>query len=212
MKRKRKPGGGRKPLGPLKGSRAKLTMRLPVQMRKELEARAKARAKERNRKPSLSQEVQFHLQQSFSRFYHPRPDIIVLAEMIERVIQDVERTTEAKWTENAYTTVAIRAAIDSLVRHWGARGEAKVPLAIKELARRLPDNYAKKFQEAAEVGSWVAGRLTAEIEARGLVEGEGPHKLPDDLRLDEIPGWWEPPEWQHHRTIHRHLGSGRKRG
>jgi len=52
----------------------------------------------------------------------------------------------------------------------------------------------------------MAGRLIAEIEARGLVEGEDPHKLPPNLKFQG-----EPTEWGHHRTIFRHLGSGYKK-
>jgi hypothetical protein len=194
MKQKRAPGGGRKPRGPFKENRARLSLRVTPDIRRALVAWAKAR------KLSLSQAAQSHLQKSLSRFFHPRPDIIVLTEMIARVIQDVERTTEAEWGQSAYTTAAIRGAIDSLLRHWGAPGDPKVPLQIKELAKEQPDNYAKQFQEPTEVGSWAAGRLILEIEARGLVEGEDlqPHQLPPDA--------YEPREWQHYRTILRHLG------
>src|SRR5262245_18489577 len=122
MKRKRAPGGGRKPRGQFKENRATLSLRVTLDIRRALVAWAK------ESKHSLSQAAQFHLQQCLSRFYDPRPDIIVLTEMIARVIQDVERTTEAKWSQSAYTTAAIRGAIDSLLRHWGAPGEPKVPL------------------------------------------------------------------------------------
>src|SRR5262249_21620562 len=126
-----------------------------------------------------------------------------LTEMIVRVVRDVERTTKLQWNESAYTTVAVRHAIDGLLRHWGASGEPKVPLAIKELAKRQPLDYAKKFEDPAEVGSWAAGRLITEIEAQALIEGEGPHKLPADFAF---PG--QPPEWGYYRrTVIPRLGS-----
>jgi hypothetical protein len=212
MKRKRAPGGGRKPRGPFKENRARLSLRVTPHIRRALVARAEESGH------SVTQIAQFHLLQSLSRYYDPRADIVALTDMIARVIQDVERTTDAKWTQSAYTTAAIRAAIDSLVRHWGAAGQPRAPLKIKELAKRQPDDYARQFQEPAEVGSWAAGRLITEIEARGLVEGEGPHKLPGDFRFP--PSWgrkrpddlrWEPPEWLRYRTILRDLGSGYKR-
>jgi HicB family len=181
MKRKRAPGGGRKPQGPFKENRARLSLRVTPDIHRALVAMAEKSGH------SVTQVVQFHLQQSLSRYYDPRPDTLALTDMIARAIQDVERTTDAKWTQNAFTTAAIRAAIDSLVRHWGASGEPKVPIAIKKLAKRQPDDYARQFQEPAEVGSWAAGRLITEIEARGLVEDEGPHKLPADSRF--------PPSW-----------------
>ena len=198
MKRKRAPGGGRKPQGPSKGNTARLSLRVTPDIRRALKVAAEKHGR------SLSQEAQFHLQQSLSRFYHPRPDIIVLTEVIARAIQDVERTTHSTWKESAYTTAVIRAAIDALVRHFGASGEPQVPLAIKELAGRLPDDYAKKSQEPTEVGSWAAGRLIMEIEARALNEGEGPHKLPAEV--------FEPPEWDFYRqTVIPRLGSRWKR-
>jgi len=201
MKRKRRPGAGRKPRGPFKGNTAKLTMRVDPGIRRAIEAGAKESGH------SMTQVAQFHLQQSLARFYHPRPDIVVLTEMIARVIQDVERTTRADWNESPYTTAAIRAAIDALVRHWGASGELKVPVAIKELAAKQPADYARQFQEPAEVGSWAAGRLITEIEVRALNEGEGPHKLPADF---EWPG--APREWGYfHRTVIPRLGSRWKR-
>jgi hypothetical protein len=213
MKRKRAPGGGRKPRGPFKENRARLSLRVTHDIHRALVARAK------ESRQSLSQAVQICLQESLSRFYHPRPDIMALIDMIARVIEDVERTTGARWIQNAYTTAAIRAAIDALLRHWGAAGQPKVPLKIKELAKRQPDDYARKFQEPAEVGSWAAGRLITEIEARGLVEDEGPHKPLGNFRLP--PSWaphklpkdvgYEPPEWLRYRTIRDHLGSGYKR-
>jgi hypothetical protein len=94
MKQKRAPGGGRKPRGPFKENRARLSLRVTPDVRRALVAWAKAR------KLSLSQAAQSHLQKSLSRFFHPRPDIIVLTEMIARVIQDVERTTEAEWGQS----------------------------------------------------------------------------------------------------------------
>src|SRR5258708_7970924 len=128
MKRKRKPGGGRKRLGPFEGKRATLTHRLPVKMRKELEASAK------KHKHSLSQEAQFHLQQSLLRDRHPRGDIVALTEAIAIAIREVERITDVKWRDSAFTTAAVRRAVDSLLCHFGAPGTPKVPPAIKKHA------------------------------------------------------------------------------
>jgi len=189
-KRKRAPGGGRKPQGEFKDSRARLSLRVTQKVRRALEASAK------KRKFSLSQEAQFHLEQSLSRFYHPRPDIIGLTEIIVRVIQGIERITKLQWNKSPYVADAVRHAIDGLLRHWGAPGEPKVPLAVKELAKRLPDDYAKKFEDSAEFGSWEVGKLITEIEARSLIEGEGPHKLPADYKF---PG--EPPDWEFYRQV-----------
>jgi hypothetical protein len=91
-------------------------------------------------------------------------------------------------------------------RDWFVAAARKVPIKIKELAKSQPADYARQFQEPTEVGGWAAGRLITEIVARDLNEGEDPRKLPPNLKF---PG--EPPEWGHHRTILRYLGSGWKR-
>jgi hypothetical protein len=191
MKQKRAPGGGRKPQGEFKGNAERLSLRVTPQVRRDLEASAK------KGKVSLNQEAQFHLEQSLLKFYRARPDINVLTEIIVKVIQDIERLTgKLQWNKSPYVADAVRHAIDRLLRHWGAPGEPKVPLAIKELAKRWPDD--KKLQEPAEFGSWVAGSLITEIENRALIEGEGPHKLPADY---EFPGIGQPPDWEFYRKF-----------
>jgi plasmid stability protein len=76
MKQKRAPGGGRKPQGPSKGNPRRLSLRVRPEIRKALEVSAK------KHKHSLSQEAQFHLQQSLLRDRHPRGDIVALTEAI----------------------------------------------------------------------------------------------------------------------------------
>src|SRR5262249_25089101 len=192
MKRKRAPGGGRKPQGLFKDNPARLSLRVTRDIRRALEASAKKRTVSLKRKVSLSQEAQFHLEQSLLKFYHPRPDIIVLTEIIVRVIQDIERTTKLQWNKSPYVADAVRHAIDGLLRHWGAPGEPKVPLAVKAKKH-------EKFgwpQEPAELGFWTAGKLIEEIESRPLTGGEGPHKLPADYKF---PGGRQPPDWEFFR-------------
>jgi hypothetical protein len=187
MKQKRAPGGGRKPQGLFKDNPARLSLRVTRDTRRALEASAK------KGKVSLSQEAQFHLEQSLLKFYHPRPHIIVLTEIIVRVIQDIERTTKLQWDKSPYVADAVRHAIDSLLRHWGASGEPKVPLAVKDKEHKFGWP-----QEPAEFGSWVAGKLIAEIEARALIDGEGLHKVPADYKF---PGIEQPPDWEFYRQV-----------
>lgn len=60
-KRKRAPGGGRKPQGPVTGKRATLTMRITSALRSYLDREAKAAAR------SLSQEAELRLQATMGR-------------------------------------------------------------------------------------------------------------------------------------------------
>ena len=169
-------------------------------MRKELEASAK------KHKHSLSQEAQFHLQQSLLKDRNPRDDIVALTEAIAIAIREVERITDVKWRDSAFTTAAVRRAVDSLLCHFGAPGTPKVPPAIKKHA-----DYADS--DSAKVGQHAASQLIIEIESRGIFGDEG-----DPLNWDPGPAigpheheWWVPYEWWRHRTIFHHLGSGWKR-
>src|SRR5262249_31373754 len=94
MKRKRRPGAGRKPRGPFKGNTAKLTMRVDPGIRRALEAGAK------EHRHSLSQEAQFHIQRSMLRDRNSREDIIALTEAITIAIRYVEHITKKEWRDS----------------------------------------------------------------------------------------------------------------
>ena len=196
QRKRRKPGGGRKPRGPFKAKTVPLGTRITVETRKMLEASAK------ELDHSLSQAAEFHIRRSLTRAHNRRDDIFALTEAIASVIEYVERTTKERWADSAFTTAAIRHAADSLIRHFGAKNTLAVPVAIKELATRLPTDYAARSHDPAEVGTVEAGRLITEIVARDMLEGIDP------LELKPPDGAYVPPEWWRYRTILRKLGSG----
>jgi hypothetical protein len=122
----------------------------------------------------------------------------------------VEATARERWTDSAFVTATVRQAIDLLLRHWGAHEPPAIPAAIKELATRLPTDYASMRHDPAkvalEIGTAEAGRLIAQIESRGVFEGED-----DPLNLPPSPKIHVPDKWREHRRILRGLGSGWKR-
>lgn len=156
QKRKRAPGGGRKPLGPLEGSREMLSHRVPFKLRKELKARA------RKHKRSLTREVLVLLEWALSRNRKQRKDIVALIEAIAIAIRYVEHATKEEWRNSAFTTAAVRRAVDSLLGRFGPQEAPKVPLAIKKHA-----DYAERFSDPAKLGEQVAFQLFFELQARG---------------------------------------------
>src|SRR6516225_9434117 len=197
MKRRRAPGGGRKPQGPFKENKAALSIRVNLGTRRALEASAKE-----NRR-SLSQEAQSRLRESLFRDRNTRPDIVALTEAMAIVIGYVESFTEMKWSDSAFTTTAIRRAVDALLGYWGNPGVPKIPVAIKNRMteqKRGERNASVNFSKPVEVGDFWASQLIFQIESRGAFEDGG-----DPLEWD-VPGW-VPPTWKRHRRILRTLGS-----
>jgi hypothetical protein len=141
---------------------------------------------------SIEQIVERRLSQSLKRPDH----VAAICDAIAMLIRCVERTTDAQWIDDVFTAEAARAAIDFLLRHHGPKGSRRVPSAIDEISARLPTGYAQRYRDPAEVGIVEAGRLIAEIESRGDVEGVNPLSV-------NIPGRlpYRPPKWGTQRRI-----------
>src|SRR5262249_35234823 len=157
---------------------------------------------------------QFYMRRGLSRKHNRRADIVALTEAIAIVIGYVEDLTKEKWMDNAFTTAAIRMAVEALLYYWGNREATEVPRAIKNPTAKHPASQRERylsvnFSDPAGVGNFAASQLINQIENRGVFGDED-----DPLNwAQDYPDVSVPPEWGLHRTILRNLGSrweGRK--
>jgi hypothetical protein len=203
MATKRAPGAGRKPRGEFQGKSKVLTTRITPETRAALE-RAAAKGKR-----SLSQEVEHGLRTYLALIQHNpkrRHDIRALGEAVMLVAQYIERATEQRWSEDAFTGEALRQGCGTLIAHFAPRGTLVTPRTIKEAATRLPSNAAETYSDAAGVGVTEAGKVITSIESwnfRTLQEVQASTRA--------IPGAYFPDEWLRHEQLFRELGSGWKR-
>jgi hypothetical protein len=207
MAKKRAPGAGRKPRGEFQGKSAVLTTRIMPETRVALE-RAAAKGKR-----SLSQEVEHGLRWYLSTHLRRTPErgdhIRALGEAVSLVAQYIERATEQRWNEDAFTGEALRQGCTSLIAHFAPRGTPVTPRLIKETATRLPSKAAETYSDAAGVGVTEAGKVITSIESWNF------RKL-EDVQVSNrvIPGRPEshfPEEWYMHAQLLRELGSGWER-
>jgi hypothetical protein len=181
MKRKRAPGGGRRP-GELGLKSATLSLRLPKDMRVALVAAAT-----RNKRRSVSEEIVYRLRSTLVRDKADRPPHIrALSETVARIALGLERRTERLWIEDRYTAEQLSKGIDLLLYTY-SRGEVVVPPAVTaEAEARVPADAREHY--VAQLGETVAGGVISSLKATPKpLEGSWP-----DLHYPE--NWW--PLWQ----------------
>jgi hypothetical protein len=149
-KQKRRPGGGRKPIGEFSGKSATLTTRLMPTTRAALEREAK-RAKR-----SLSQEVERRLVDSLEKPIKQRAfgtgHARALALLVAKLAGGIEASTGKTWREDRYTAAAISTAIATMLARLSPGGELRVPPVLLEMMRqsgaedlRRPETLAYSF-------------------------------------------------------------------
>lgn len=124
-KRKRAPGGGRKPSGPFRHSAAQLTVRMPDDMRARLDAAAKKKGW------SLSQELLWRLRVSFEKEnYRDRrdPATRALCFLIAETAQRVHIGVLVEWNRNPFLFRAFKLAVAALLDRLEPAGSAKSPV------------------------------------------------------------------------------------
>ena len=129
----RKSGGGRKPTGDFAGLAANISLRMPTDMRAELERSA---AKRRSGEGwSLTQEVLFRLTRSFDRERDERRDpasralCYLLAEVISAVAHNA---TGPNWRSDPFAFRAIKLAFGQILDDLEPKGEIRAPVARKD--------------------------------------------------------------------------------
>jgi hypothetical protein len=201
MPRKRAPGAGRKPRGEFRGKSATLATRIMPSTRAALERAA------RENKRSLSQEVEYRLRLSLgsgnrkNRGKHIR----ALGEAIMLVAQFVERATEKRWNEDAFTGEALRRGVELLISHFAARGNPIAPPSVEKLVANRP-GAGESYRSAVGLGETESGRVITLIESWAFRSLE---EIVEGART--MPGVHVPDEWYMHADLLRDLGSGLER-
>jgi hypothetical protein len=124
-KRKRAPGGGRKPSGPFKQGAAQLTVRMPDDMRARLDAAA------RKKGWSLSQQLLWRLRVSFEKENHADhrdPATRALCFLIAETAQRVHIGIPVEWHRNPFLFRAFKLAVASLLDALAPAGAVESPL------------------------------------------------------------------------------------
>jgi hypothetical protein len=127
MKRKRAPGGGRKPSGPFQRNTAQLTVRMPESMRSELEASAHKRGW------SLTQELLWRVRVSLSKEREEHRDRAVralcflISEMALKYFSSEGRQLAEPWQRDPFTFAAFKLAVGKLLDALQPEGELRPP-------------------------------------------------------------------------------------
>lgn len=125
MAKKRAPGGGRKPKGPFSGLTAPLTIRMPPEMRKELETAAKKRGK------NLTQELLWRLRASFDRERDKvrDPALRAFSFLFSELVQVIcfNPNSQLNWRFDPWLFHAIKLAIVKLLDRFEPKGKVNLP-------------------------------------------------------------------------------------
>jgi predicted transcriptional regulator len=160
VKRKRRPGGGRKPDGKFaKG--ATFTTRLNWETRRALDEAAKKTGK------SVSTTAEYILREGLKK-PQGTPRNYSLACAVALLAEKIEDGTQKSWRNDAFTGEALHHAIASLLvwyTAWPSPGEgAEIPSSVKNEAVKMPEAFAKRFCEPAGFGQLLAFNLINEIQ------------------------------------------------
>jgi hypothetical protein len=139
-RRKRAPGGGRKPKGEFKGKSAALSTRITPELRAALEAESIRAGM------SLSQLVERLLRDSLDR---PRrteaalgaPHVRALAYCVARIATHIEVGTGKRWHDDQFSNRALKAALEILLHRFSPRDAVVMPDRIAEQMERLADRH-----------------------------------------------------------------------
>jgi hypothetical protein len=159
-KRKRAPGGGRKPQGDIVGKSAAFATRITPEVRRWLEAEAK------QSRLSLSQAAERVFRGAMHLANDAQKRNRALAHSIARLAESVERDTGKSWLDDPFTGQALRYAIDALAFHLAPtpNSGSAVPPKIEEAAERMLPEIAARVRTPAGLGHMVATHLITEIE------------------------------------------------
>ena len=157
-KRKRAPGGGRKPSGPFKQGAAQLTVRMPEDMRARLDAAAQKKGW------SLSQQLLWRLRVSFEKEdYRDRrdPATRALCFLIEETAERVHIGIQVEWHRNPFLFRAFKLAVAALLDQLERAVTAESP--VPEFSKVLKPHEFQLFGDrwkTPETAAAEAAKLT----------------------------------------------------
>jgi hypothetical protein len=158
--KKRAPGGGRKPKGPIGSNGAWLQARITDELRANLEQAAAASGR------SLSQEAQVRLKESFDlpaelQRHWGTAEVRALAQLVSRVVSSTHSAVGATpfqeagdlaWHRNPFTHAAASAAIATILARYKPEGLIEVPPKVEERAGWVPAEQAEAVTSPEGVG------------------------------------------------------------
>ncbi len=195
-KRKRAPGGGRRPKGPISGNAGWLQARITEDLRTSLDRAAAQNGR------SLSQEAQVRLKESFDlpaklqKHWGP-PHVRALAQLVSSVVLRVEtvvsgdpfaeKVSECAWHRNSFTHAAVCEAVDLILAQWKPAGPLETPPEIRKRAELLGPEHAQAQSTPEGVGRSCALGLLDQLAFMQLPPwpsdtdgyGEGYYVLPN---------------------------------
>lgn len=80
------------------------------------------------------------------------------------VVQFIEQRTGCRWNGNPFTAEAVRHGLGLLISHFGPTGTPAMPKKLKDDAAKLPEEFAQRLAEPAEIGLAEAGHVVALVE------------------------------------------------
>jgi hypothetical protein len=179
MAKRRAPGGGRKPKGPISGNTGYLQARITNELREKLEQAADKNGH------SLAQEAQIRLKESFDlpaeiqREWGP-PEVKALAQLVSRLVRTVQvevggnpfkNSGDLAWHRNPFTHAAVCTAINTLLAHYKPEGPIETPPEVKKRATYVPAEQADMVTTPENVGLSCALGLVQSIAIMQLPEG-----------------------------------------
>jgi hypothetical protein len=138
--RKRAPGGGRKPKGVFSGLTSPLSIRMPPEMRKELESAAKKKGW------SLTQELLWRLRVSLNKGQEARgdPATRAICHLISIMEEKIHKRIPLEWRRNPFLFRAFKIGVANLLDELEPTGEIQSPIdrnALTESTYWLMDLY-----------------------------------------------------------------------
>jgi hypothetical protein len=185
MRRKRAPGGGRKPKGAVP-MRSQVNVRMPDDLRAQLEAAARKRGR------NVSEELLARLRVSFAREREQRrdPAMRALTFLISHLADRVNLSRSPKWHENAFLFDSFRLAVSKLLEKFKSDGETRSP--YENEASKLIELCREKLPATEEVVRlFLDERKTPEAAAEVVVRetlGQLFGWVPASLMLGELMG------------------------
>jgi hypothetical protein len=159
-KRKRRPGGGRKPHGEFPGKSAAFTTRIQPATRRALDEAARMTGRR-----SVSAMAEYILKQGLAK-PSGEPHNSALANAIAVLAENIERDTKKSWREDPFTGMALRYAVEHLLLQYAPappEGAPMVPPAIDEAASKMPPEFAQRFRTPAGFANTLTYNLILEI-------------------------------------------------
>jgi len=159
-KKRRRPGGGRKPHGEFPGKAATFTTRIQPETRRALNEAARLSHR------SVSATAEHILKQGL-RKPSGEPRNSALANAIEVLVENIERDTNKSWRDDVWTGLAVRYAVETLLFHYAPtppEGTVAVPPAVDEAAGKMPPEFAQRFRTPAGFAHTLAYNLILEIQ------------------------------------------------